>query len=339
MSRKVSMELIAKKLGVSKNTVSLALRNVPGISQKTRKLILDTASDLGYQYKHNDKKDSKAKSLCVVMSKSSLVHVEFFGFIQLGIEDEAKRNDFNTILHYFDETEEDFEAPLCIKQGIVSGIVTVGRVSENIVKMIMQYGLPVVMVDHYIDNIETDCILTDNKCGGYVAAEYLIKFGHREIGFFGDIEASISFYDRYTGYLKALNDHDIPVDKLYSITGRIERLSQVEITEMLKELINSGKLPSAYVCCNDAQAILLMKIFKNIGISIPDEVSIIGFDNIELAKNVVPELTTMNVRRKLLGTIAVQRLSERIEEKQKTFYKLLLSPSLIERESVKIIKN
>ena len=336
MAGKVSMNTIAGRLGVSKNTVSLALRGIQGINENTRKLILDTAFELGYQYKASGKQEESARNLCLVVPKSAQDSIDFFSFIQVGIEDEAKKNKLNTILHYYDENDDGFHTPLCIREGMISGVITLGRVSEKTVRVLDTYGLPIIMVDHYFDDLEIDCVLTDNHCGGYIATEYLLKHGHTNVGFFGDIKASISFYDRYMGYLKALNNYNIEKEqdsvKFIYYSGFC---AYEETIEALKRLIEQDKLPTAFVCCNDAGAIILYKILKQLSISIPEQVSVVGFDDIDAASDISPELTTMQVKKEWMGRKAVLKLLSRFGENDGISEKLLLSATLIERNSVK----
>ncbi|MHB8064152.1 MAG: LacI family DNA-binding transcriptional regulator [Ruminiclostridium sp.] len=336
MPKKVTMDIIAKKLGISKNTVSLALRGFPGINEKTRRTIEATAYNMGYQYRPTTARVLATRNLCMVIAKSTRDSIGFFSYIQLGIEDEAKKNNVNTIIHYYDENDEIFEVPNCIKDGMVSGIITLGRISHKTINAIVTYGLPIVMVDNYFDDLVMDCILTDNQCGGYLATEHLIKYGHTKIGFLGDIFASVSFYDRHQGYLKALRAYKIELEQGYSITDtKLEKLASEDIANLINEIKVQEGLPTAYVCCNDAEAIVIIKVLKNMGILIPDEISIMGFDDIETARNVTPELTTMRVQKELMGKRAVCKLLEKIDGGDGLAEKILLSASLVKRESVK----
>jgi LacI family transcriptional regulator len=336
MPKKVTMDTIAKKLGISKNTVSLALRGMSGISETTRKSIEDTAISMGYKYKSNAAKSLNMRNLCLVIAKSIRDSFGFFSCIQVGIEVEAKKNNINTIIHYYDENEETFEIPNCINDGMISGIITLGRNSHNTINSLVSCNLPVIMVDNYFDNLPMDCILTDNQCGGYLATEYLLKCGHIKIGYVGNISTSVSFYDRYQGYLKALKEYKIEINKGYSIIDRdLDNLPCEEIETIINEIKAAEGLPTAFVCCNDAQAISILKVMKNMNTLIPNEVSIIGFDDIDTAKSVTPELTTMKVEKELMGRIAVRKLLERINGENITSEKVLLSASLVERQSVK----
>lgn len=337
MAGKVSMNTIASRLGVSKNTVSLALRGIPGISDNTRRLILDTAAELGYQYK-TAKQEESVRYLCLVVPKSAQNSIDFFSFIQVGIEDEAKKNNINTILHYYDENDAEFQTPHCIREGMISGIITLGRVSEKTVRALDIYELPIVMVDNYFDDLEVDCVLTDNHCGGYIATEHLLKNGHTSIGFFGDIKTSISFYDRYMGYLKALDSYNIKINLNFAIFTNYQETTAIEAAiGVLERLKAQGMLPTAFVCCNDAGAIVMYKLLKQLGISIPDQVSIIGFDDIDSARNISPELTTMQVKKEWMGRKAVMKLLTRLEVNDGIAEKLMLSAALIERNSVKML--
>lgn len=335
MADRISMLTIAKKLGVSKNTVSLALRGIPGINGHTRKLILDTAAELGYQYKPSGRQEEIAKNLCLVVPRSAQNSFDFFSLIQIGIEDEAKKNNMNTILHYYDENDGEFQTPLCIKDKIVSGIITLGRVSENTVKVLVSYELPIVLVDNYFDDLEIDCVLTDNHNGGYIATEYLISKGHTRIGFFGNIDASISFYDRYMGYRKAMESRKIKAEERFCLFISNETSSYDDAIDILKRLKEKGRFPTAFVCCNDAGAIFLYKVLKQMELSIPEQISVIGFDNISAAADVSPELTTMKVNKEWMGRKAVMKLLARLSEYDGIAEKLVLSAELVERDSVR----
>lgn len=335
MSKKVTMESIAKKLGITKNTVSLALRNMPGVSEKTHRLVIETARQIGYEYKRPSKNKFKTKNICLMLSDDTRNSVAFFSFIQYGIESEAKKNNLNTIIYCFNENK-GFEVPLCIKDGIVSGIITLGRLSQKTLKSIIALDLPLVVIDHYFDDINVSCILSDNISGGCIATEYLIKSGHREIGFCGNIFSSSSFFDRYLGYLKALSQYKIPVNPLYSILD----MSMAETPDnnmVIKKLKEIPKLPTAFFCCNDIEAITIIKAFSSMGIKVPEDISFIGFDDIELSKNISPELTTMHIHKELLGERAVRKLISQITKKNYTPEKILLPADLVERQSVKKI--
>lgn len=338
MANRVSMKDIAKKVGVSKNTVSMVLRGMPGISEQTRNIIFETAEQMGYVFPKADDKCTRlspSKNICLIMSRSTRDSIGFFSNIQFGIESEARRNNISTIIHYYTDEEGGFETPLCIKEGLVSGIITLGRISEADINTILEYRLPIIMVDHYFDLLKTDYVLTDNQSGAFTAVQYLIKCGHRKIGFIGDIRSSPSFYDRFNGFLKALTVQGIPYDALCCITNKsLEAMVENDMSAAISEFEALSMLPTAFFCCNDAEAIATFKVLTIMGIKVPEEVSLIGFDDIESAKNTIPGLTTMRVEKEFMGIRAVRKLIEMMERTSSPEEKILLPAVLIERQSV-----
>lgn len=338
MAKKVSMEFIANILGVSKNTVSLAFREMPGISDSTRELILKTAQEYGYTYKKEtigDEIEQISKSICLIIPKSIKNLVEFFGHIQYGIEDEAKKNRLNTMISYYDENSKSFEIPACISEGMISGIITLGRISTYTLGEILNLKLPVVMVDHYIENVAVNSILTDNFYGGYIATEYLIAKGHKKIGFIGDINLSVSYYDRYQGFCKAMRNNNIGIEPSLGITNMsMEYIANENIELVVNEISRVADKVEAFFCCNDTEAIATCKALRILGKKLPEDISVIGFDNVNSAKNIYPELTTVHVEKNLMGKKAVMKLLELMESSLPTSEKLLITPTLVERQSV-----
>lgn len=344
MQDKVSMEDIAAKLGITKNTVSLVFRNMPGISEKTRKSVLETAKQLGYKYKKDSKgfdvKKSPLRNICLLQSKSTYDTTGFFAFIQLGIESEAKKNSLNLMLHVYDDSDENFQVPMCITDGLVSGVISIGRVRKSTAEKLNSLNIPMVMVDHYYEDIYIDYVLSDNQNCGYIATDYLINHGHTELGFTGDIKAAVSFYDRYVGFLKALDINNIKLNPDYIIT---DKCIGVVANESLENAVNEMKklpsMPTAFFCCCDHEAISVMKVLNILGYKVPNDISIISFDNIDLSHSITPRLTTLNVHKEFMGAKAVQKLIERINFPNAPKEKILLSAEIIERQSVKNLKS
>lgn len=340
MDDKINMDDIAKELGISKNTVSLAFRNIPGVNGQTRTKILETAGRMGYVYpkfKSVDESGSSVTSICVVIPSSARDSAGFFSHIQFGIESEARKNRMNTVISYYDDSTVMEEVPLCIREGIVSGIITLGRVKKAVFNSLKRYDIPIIMVDNYYEDISWDYILSDNFTGGFIAAKHLIETGHKEIGFLGGTDLSVSFYDRFLGFRKALEVFSLPIKDEYILKKSFEALAAEDPALVSADLGSLSKLPTAFFCCNDIEAITLIKALGAKGIRVPDDISVIGFDDIDLAKNFYPELTTIGVSKELMGIKAVQRLLNIIEHKESAREKLVLGIYLVERQSVRPI--
>lgn len=173
--------IIVNSIFFPENAVSLAMRGIPGINSDTRKLILETARQM---------------------------------------ESETRKNNLNLIISYYDGNSDNFEIPPCIKEGIVSGIIVIRHIPRETLESIISINLPVIVIEEYFDDFNLDYVLADNIYGAYSAVDYLIKKGHTEIGFIGDINRVSSFYDRYLGYFKAMEKHKLAVNKNFILTNQ-----------------------------------------------------------------------------------------------------------------------
>jgi len=335
MAKKVTMDDIARKLGISKNTVSLSLRDMPLISDKTKELVYRTAEEMGYEYKRRsavrEENRTSSGNICLLVPRN-IRNIEFFSLLQFGIEKEAKKHNLNILLNYVDEN--GFEVPSCITENAVDGIIMLGCLPKESVESVKSYGRPIVSVDNYYDNILLNYILTDNISSSFNMTEYLIKRGHEKIGFFGNINLSSSFYDRYLGYYKALQVYGLKIPEEWVIKNNVSDYSA------LLEHLKAGKadLPTAFVCVNDVHALRLINTLGDISVHVPQEISVAGFDNIPQSEEGKPKLTTMHVYKEAMGEAAVLRLIDVIENNLELPEKILISTELIERESVDFAK-
>ena len=273
--KKVTMKDIASKLKISINAVSLALNDRVGVSEDTKVLIIKTASELGY-FDANPSYISKntTKNICLMIESRFFTDVPFYSKVILGIENESKKNGYDIIVNFLNT--EKFEIPACIENRKVSGILIVGTIKDEHVKIITKYNIPVVMVDHASQLVSTDAILTQNITGAYMATQHLIDNGHRNIGFCGDIDASFSFKERWLGFYEALREANVnktlnmeDISK-FSVVGAIEQyVLQSNYSELAKLISNLKVLPSAWVCSNDTTAICLYNALEILGLKVP----------------------------------------------------------------------
>lgn len=342
--KKITMGDIANKLNISINAVSLALNDKAGVSDNTRNLIVETASKMGYFNENPDYINRKStKNICMLIQDKFFRDVPFYSKVIFGIEKEAKYNGYDIIVNLMNK--EKYDIPLCIKNRKVSGILLVGNIPDDYLEKINEFNIPIVMVDCASNVINTDAVLSQNISGSYKAVRYLMKNGHKEIGFFGDINSSLSFKERWLGYYECMSE-----SKVYS-EGTLSKILDFSVInpmmenyilrnnfdEIKKILSKIKKMPSAWMCCNDMHAICLKNALESMGYRIPEDISIIGFDDIDLCTMVTPELTTIYVNKELMGKTAVRRLLWRIDNINAPFEKISMAVSLVERNSVKAV--
>lgn len=339
---KITMKDIAEKLNISVNAVSLALNSKAGVSEKTRKQVLDVAEELGYLDKSPKFiKTFANKNICVIIKEYYFEDSVFYGKIMRGIGEEARKKGYDIITCIINENEENI--PSCIESKKVCGIIVIGRIDDEYLIKLKANRIPVVLVDHTSLLESTDSILTDNKLGSFNITKLLIEKGYKNIGFFGDLDYSLSIKERYFGYresmkkfleFKTYKELDEFIDN-NSILYEIEEHIINKNLEAIKEKINNIKvMPEAFVCSNDNAAISLISALKEFGYIVPNDISVVGFDDIVLGSIIEPKLTTVRVEKDFMGRKAVDRLIWRLENKKYPDEKTILSVEIVERDSV-----
>lgn len=332
-NKKASMQTIADSLNITKVSVSKALNNKKGISQSLRIKVLNEALEQGYtKHLENDKK------------------IEYFGFVvsrRFFLENEKF---YSTIFYYLnifcqenkqklinfvvdDDDEVNLNLPEILREEKYDGLFFAGEISENYLKEVTKLNIPIVLLDFYSVSLEFDCIINDNFFIGCSATEFLIKNGHREIGFVGNVLETTSISDRYFGYRKALHKHNIQYNDDYTISNN--NLSGAYTLDFKLP----DKMPTAFVCHCDMAAHYLMQKLKSLSYVIPDDVSIISFDNTELGATTLPKLTSYEIDKQCIAEYAYSQMLKRIENPQAVNKKIYTDNRLIIRDSVKNINN
>ncbi|MDU3547747.1 MAG: LacI family DNA-binding transcriptional regulator [Clostridium sp.] len=339
---KITMKDIAERLDISINAVSLALNSKAGVSEETRKQVLDIAEELGYLDKSPKFVKSFAnKNICVIIKKYYFEDNTFYSKIMMGIGEESRRKGYDIITCLINETEENI--PSCIESKKVCGIIVIGTIEDEYLVKLKNYKIPVVLVDHTSLLESTDSILTDNKLGSFNITKLLIEKGYKDIGFFGDLEYSLSIKERFFGYREAIKkflkfnnfkEAEVFIEE-QSVLYDVEQNIIDKNIEGIKERINRiNKIPEAFVCSNDNAAIALITSLKELGYMVPKDIAVVGFDDIVLSSLIEPKLTTVRVEKDFMGRKAVDRLLWRIENKKDPDEKTILSVEVIERDSV-----
>lgn len=341
VKKRVTMKDIAGKLGLSINAVSLALNDRAGVGDDTRRLVLDTAEAMGYldqSVKYIQTYSNK--NICVLMKYRFFRDFRFYGRILLGIEEEAKKSGYDVFINSY---ENEGTVPSCVENKKVSGIIVVGKLSDGYLRQLKGYGIPVVLADHTSLAEATDSIMSDNKLGTFKMTAYLIENGYKKIGYFGDARYTPSTIERFQGYHEAMlqyldiGGYEESMDYVlkYSSIGAVEeKVIGQDMDGLFEMFLQIEEKPDVLLCSNDELAILLMKVLQKNGYKIPDDISIVGFDDIELSRMVLPALTTIHVSKKLMGQKAVDRLLYRISHPKDGVEKLVLNVEIIERDSV-----
>jgi LacI family transcriptional regulator len=338
MSNSATLREVAKLAGVSLGTASLALNNRPNVLPETRARVVDAARVLGYHGRDGEAAPQPVDVAVIGMltKHDSGLPVEinpFFSHVQLGVESECRQR--NISLMYanveVDQSNHPVIWPRMVSDRNIDGLIVVGAYIEELVGGLKRrLDRPIVLVDSYAPSFSFDRVLIDNFAGTQGAIEHLIDRGHRHIGLVGvNSDSPPDILERREGYLAALRAHGITHS--YIEEGPLHRERGYTAAQRLL-----GRAPqlTAIFACNDDTAMGVMNAAHDMGLSVPDDLSIVGFDDIDLAKEVRPALTTVHVPKTWLGRLGVRHLIERAQHPGQPQLTVTVATHLVERESV-----
>jgi LacI family transcriptional regulator len=336
MKKRVTMQDIADRLNISKNSVSQALRGKDGVSKETRELVKRVAKEMGYQYPSSRKqpRGGKAGSIALIASDRTF-SLKFFGEIYLSIEKEVLSRGMKLHIQSINQKQkEELILPSFIEDKLVDGVLILSHISTKYINKVIATGIPTVLVDHHHPNIQADAVLTNNRFGAYMAVQHLLELNHKEIAFVGDIDCSPSYQERYEGYLLALKDYGIEPKEEFIFHHAKE--DEKVISHYIRQL---KQQPTAWFCVNDGFGFFVSSSLQQQGIKVPAQASVCSYDNGQLSQISIPKITTVDIDLNLYGKRAVELLLWRLENKNEPFQEILLSTKLIKRESTAFAPN
>lgn len=338
---KINIKHVAEKSGFSTATVSRVLRNYPGVREKTRKKVLEAVSELDYEVNAvaRSLRQKKTYSIGIIVGN---VLSQFYSVIAKSVEDTANKFGYNTILCNGDENpEKELNYLKVLKSNRVDGIILTptGKNSEYINNLISS-GNKVVLLDRLIEGVDCDAVLVDNANSAYKAVKYLIDQGYKRIGIINGYLDRTTGAERLKGYLQALAEADIPKDNSLIKIGDFKKESGRKLT---KELLKQINKPEAIFVTNIDMSMGALSAIKEMGVSIPDEIGLICFDDSEWAPLINPPITVIRQPVYQLGSTASELLIRNIENNEKDLIHkskiIILQTELIIRNSTKKLIN
>ncbi|WP_088816409.1 MULTISPECIES: substrate-binding domain-containing protein [Listeria] len=330
--KKITMQDIADRLNITKNSVSQALGNKNGVSEKTKLAVFKMADELGYQYKKEIAREVVKKRYALLASSFALAQKSFFGEIIASIKNQLLIEQAELFIFPIGEIEaEKGILPIELETEEWSGVFLLSHINTAYSLKVIELKHPTILIDHHHPHLKADAILTQNKDGAFLAVEHLIQKQHEKIGFLGDIQFSPSYAERFEGYKMALKTAEIPLNPAFTIT-RIKE----EQTALYKTLDQLDEFPTAWFCVNSGLGFILNTYLQSKGYTIPQDFSIICFDNTEFTVLSNPKLTTMCTNLSAMGEKAVDLMNWRIRHSESEFVQLSIATELIERDSVQM---
>lgn len=337
MSKAVKLADIAEKLNVSTVTVSKALSGQKGVSDEMREKIKELAKELGYQPPAKAKlpKDGKGYNIGVVISERYLDQQEsFYWKMYQEVATGAVSRECFTMLEILShQGEQEMTMPKLLSEDKADGLIIIGLLKEDYLAMIREnIKVPMVCLDFYDRRHECDAVITDNYYGMYKLTNYLFEMGHTKIGYVGTLLYTGSITDRYFGYCKALLEHGQKVREDWVLEDRNRETGYREEGFAFRF---PKEMPTAFACNCDITAGVLTEALREKGYRVPEDISIVGYDNYLSPGVCSLGITTYEVDIKEMAHKALRKLIRRMTGQASRQGILIVEGRILLKESVK----
>ncbi|MCD5414327.1 MAG: LacI family transcriptional regulator [Clostridiales bacterium] len=327
---KINIKDVAKKAGVSISTVSRVVNESKVVRQETHKKVMKVIEELGY------KPNAIARSLKIKTTKTigiliPDISIHLYPEIVRGIEDIASMYKYNIFLCNTDlDSEKELQYYDALSEKQVDGIILISNtVSDELNNKIEEYGIPTISIGS--DYKELPSVTIDKKRASREIVDYLMDRGHNRIAFITDVKTVMEKdSEKLTGYKEALKEADIEYSEDLVVSGGYHYKDGYEGA---KRLLKLKERPSAIYAASDEMAIGVVRATLELGLNIPDDVAIVGFNNIDMTAKVFPSITTVAQPLYEMGAIAMRVLTKIINNETLETTKIVLNYSLLERES------
>jgi LacI family transcriptional regulator len=334
-NRRPTQEDVAKLAGVSQSVVSQILnKNEISVSENTRQRVLDAIEQLGYVPNKfaQSLRTNKTRTIASIIPD---ITNPFYPAFQRGIQSVTNQKNYDLIIYDTDEKEENEKRSLksIARAGVDGAIVSLFHHGTEALKPLIEQGIPVVYWrgGPVEEDLVIDLIYVDNIAMAKTAVSYLIDKGHRRIGMIAGLENTPPRQDRIQGFCNALSDHNLPLDEILIQDGDFTESGGYQ---GMKKLLRLKPLPTAVFAANDLMALGAMLAIREAKLRIPEDIALVGLDDIPAAKMVHPPLTTLTQNQENIGRTAAEMIFERIEGTAPEHSRLVEMPyKLIVRES------
>ncbi|WP_238883631.1 LacI family DNA-binding transcriptional regulator [Clostridium sp. YIM B02551] len=329
-----SIKDVAREAGVSIATVSRVLNDIDVVNEETKKKVLDAIKKLGYRPNivARSLKTQRTKTIGILVPDISS---QFYPEVVRGAEDVSNIYDYNVILCNSDfDGEKEKEYLKVLKEKMVDGVLYMSSsLQDETLDLINELDLKTVLVETKDKEGTLPSVIIDNVKATYDATKYLLDKGLKNIGYIGmEKEALNAWAERYNGYEKALKEANVNVDEKLTFFKSLKANTGYE---GINEILSSGKKLDGLVCGSDEVAMGAINALRDKGIKVPEDVKVIGFNNISVAELFYPKITTVAQPMYDMGSVAMRMLIKIINQKPIDQAHYVLEHELIERESCK----
>lgn len=340
MAKAVKLADIAEMVGVSTVTVSKALSGQKGVSDEVREKIKQLAEELGYQPPSAQKKEvHKSYNIGVIIADRYLDKYDsFYWQMYQQLATKAVMKECFTMMEAITpKMEQEQELPKLIQEQKVDGLVVIGKVKDAYLNYLESHiSIPMICLDFCNERKDMDAVISDSYYGAYQLTNYLFDMGHRKIAYVGTLLSTGSITDRYLGYVKSLLEHGVTPESKWLIEDR--RKEDYIIDDELFLQIPFEDMPTAFFCNCDLTASILIKKLATNGYRVPEDVSVVGYDNYLFPGLCDVEITTYEVDVKEMVRRTINTLIKKMNKEKYRHGIYIVEGNLVEKESVRRLK-
>lgn len=319
--------------GFSPATISNALNHKKGVNKETAEEIFRVARETGYL-----SANAVTKIRLLIFKKNGLIidDTPFFQSLIEGFEEECHRLGYEMVISRADQRDPDYlnQVQELLREQGAAVVVLATEMMDGDLEPFRNPPCPLVILDHWSESMELNAVLINNADAARMITEHVLDYGHTEVGYLRGAFRIKGFRSRFVGFQTALKKRRIPYHEEYTVTLGTSLNGAYQ--DMLQYLKKKPKLPTAFFADNDMIALGAMKALQEMGYRVPEDVSVVGFDDLPFSAISSPALTTLRVPNKEMGRIAVRRLAELIEGiAADVVTKTQVCPKVIYRNTVK----
>lgn len=309
--KEITIYDLAKALNYSPSTISRALNNHKSISKKTMKLIKKAAEEMGYRPNilAAGLRNNKSKTIGILISR---INRPFMSSLISGIENTARKSGYNVLISQSnDKYENEINNASAMYDSRVSGLIvslSMETVDYKHFQKFVDQGIPVVFVDRVPEGFNSYKVIIDNYTSGYMATKHLIEQGCKRIAHFAGAQHRNIYENRKKGYIDALKEYGLPVEN--DLIVHFKTLSSEEGKKATRKLLQMPNPPDGIFAANDTAAVSAIICAKSMGINVPEDLAIIGFNDDPVASIVDPPMSSVSHPATKMGEISARRILE-----------------------------
>ncbi|MEO9885499.1 MAG: LacI family DNA-binding transcriptional regulator [Balneola sp.] len=334
MNKKVTIYEVAKKASVAISTVSRVLNNSENVSEETKIKVNAAIKELNFRPQVSARKLASKEPQMLAIAVPSFT-TPFFNEVLKGVKDEIKKMDLDIILYNTGSKNPEEAVHNFFDRGTADALILLSiDVTDKIHEVLQSTQTPVVLVNTSHESY--NYFMLNDYQGGYMSGEHLVKKGFQNIGMISTITKNRSSSQRERGFKDALKNYKMKIDDSLFITGESEKhggFTEEAGFEAINKYQKMGRFPDAIFCANDTQALGAIHAINKLGMSVPDDIALMGYDNIKFSKYM--DLTTVDQKMYTTGVQATARLAEIIRNPDQELYQTTINPVLVERGSTK----